>query len=175
MTNDRRLALVLSASLGLGAAACGGSSSSGPLNNASVVTDTVTLTDSMYKDSSWNVLVGDGPFAIFAARVATIPAPAITQAIADNGLVLVYINTDTSADSAAVWTPLPYTIGLNYLETFTYAYEAGEIKIGLYVSETDVDIGASNVYFLTIPTATFKVVVASGSAGGLLANRHGSG
>jgi hypothetical protein len=166
MTNDRWLVLPLLTSLSLGVGACG--SSTTPLDNPSVATETVTLTDSMYSDTVWSVPVGSGPFVSFNARVATIPFSAITPDVAANGLVLVYINTDTLADSAQ-WTPLPYNISLNYLETFTYAYSAGQVQIAVYTSETNIDVFPPDVYALTLPTTEFKIVVASGSP---LADRH---
>lgn len=174
MVNDRRIVLALFASLGLGAAAACGGSSTGPLNTASVVTDTITLTDSMYDDSIWNVPVGSGPFAPFNARVATIIAPEITQAIAVNGLVLVYVNADTSADSTDEWMPLPFSVGTLYLQTFTYAYAPGVVKVGFYLSPTDATFGTPNVYGLTVPTERFKIVIGSGSAGEGLAERRES-
>lgn len=171
MLDDRRTVAALIASLSLGVAACG-SSSTAPLNSPSVVTDTVTLIDSMYNDSVWTVLLGSNPNVLFNARVATIAATAITPAIAANGLVLVYMNIAVSPDSAAQWMPLPYSVGTLYLQTFTYAYSAGEIKIGYYLSTTDSNFGTPNVYGLIVPTAQFKIVVASGSAGSLLADRQ---
>jgi hypothetical protein len=172
MTNDRRLALALSALLALAVTACGGSS--GPLNNPSVVTDIVTLKDSMYNDSTWDIPIGNGPIGTFQARVATIPVSAITPAIANNGLVLVYVNTDTVADSAAVWTLLPYSVGLDYLETFSYAYSPGQIKIGFYATATSLDFCAPDVYLTTVPTTDFKIVIASGSTATFSGERRGS-
>jgi hypothetical protein len=172
MTNNRPLLLALVVSLGLAVAACSGSSSTGPLNNASVVTDTFTLVDSMYRDTVWTVPVGSGPFATFNARVATIGIPDITSAIAADGLVLVYMSTDSTADSTNEWTPLPLSVSFDYLQTFTYAYTAGQVQIAFYESETNIEIPAPNVYEVIVPTQEFKIVVASGSAGALLAERH---
>jgi hypothetical protein len=172
MTDDRSLLLALAVSLGLAVVACGGSSSTGPLNNASVVTDTMTLVDSMYHDTVWTVPIASGPFATFNARVATIDIPAITPAIAANGLVLVYISTDSTADSTNAWTPLPLSVAFDYLETFTYAYAAGQLQIAVYASPTNIDISPPDVYLETIPTEEFKIILASGSAAALLAERH---
>jgi hypothetical protein len=172
MTNDRSLLLALAVSLGLTVAACGGSSSTGPLNNASVVTDTITLVDSMYHDTVWTVPVSSGPFATFNARVATIEFPAITSAIAANGLVLVYMSTDSTADSTNAWTPLPLSVGFDYLETFTYAYAAGQLQIVFYASATNIDISPPDVYAVTMPTEEFKIILASGSGAALLAEHH---
>ena len=172
MTNDRSLLLALAVSLGLTVAACGGSSSTGPLNNASVVTDTITLVDSMYHDTVWTVPVSSGPFATFNARVATIEFPAITSAIAANGLVLVYMSTDSTADSTNAWTPLPLSVGFDYLETFTYAYATGQLQIVFYASATNIDISPPDVYAVTMPTEEFKIILASGSGAALLAERH---
>jgi hypothetical protein len=172
MTNERRLVLALSALLALAVTACGGSS--GPLNNPSVVTALVALKDSMYNDSTWDIPIGNGPIGTFRARVATIPVSAITPAIADNGLVLVYVNTDTVTDSAAVWTPLPYSVGLDYLETFTYAYSPGQIKIGFYTTSTSLNFPAPDSYLMTVPTSDFKIVIASGSTGTLSGDRRRS-
>jgi hypothetical protein len=126
----------------------------------------------MYHDTVWTVPVSSGPFATFNARVATIEFPAITSAIAANGLVLVYMSTDSTADSTNAWTPLPLSVGFDYLETFTYAYAAGQLQIGFYASATNIDISPPDVYAVTMPTEEFKIILASGSGAALLAERH---
>lgn len=86
--------------------------------------------------------------------------------------MLVYISTDSTADSTSEWTPLPVSVAFDYLETFTYAYAAGQIQIAVYASPTNIDISPPDLYLQTMPTEEFKIIVASGAAGTLLAERH---
>lgn len=149
--------------------------STGPRGNANVVTDNVTLADSQYNDSTWDVDIGPGAFISVPARIATVQAPAITAGIADSGVVLVYINRANGVDTTTQWTPLPFTAAhLGYLQTFDDAYATGILRIAFFFSQTDANnpppvIGSSGV---TVPQEQFKYVAIAGSTAASLAALH---
>jgi hypothetical protein len=83
---------------------------------------------------------------------ATIAVPAITQDIADNGTVLVYLSFSSG------WRGLPFTfVSGTISRTMVYYYRVGNVTLQLFSNDTDP---AAQVY-----TGSYKIVVISGRPG----------
>jgi hypothetical protein len=157
-----------------GIAGCEGDAGpAGPPGNdgvANILSGTFTIAPSAYSNGFWHFGV-DGGTQANPARVATVPVPAITSSVLDNGAVFVYLRTPTTPTGPADhWTLLPFHqggFGGGYLVSIKAAVRAGEIRIGYAHESTDATAPPS-VYGVTLPTYEFRWVAIQGSVAGSL-------
>jgi hypothetical protein len=151
--------------LALALAACEGDQGpTGPAGNANVASGTFTLAPGAYANSFWFFSVEGGNQGN-RARVATVEVPEITEAVLNDGVVLVYLRIPSSPTTPAdEWTLLPFHqggFGGGYLVSIKASVDEGRIRIG-YVHESTSGSTPPDVYQASLPTYEFRWVVIGG-------------
>lgn len=143
----------------------------GKNGNANVVTANFTLNNSQFQRDSWSIRRSNGVTS-YAARMANVAVPSLTEDIFRNGTVLVYMKIPAgSAINPDSWTPLPHTVsGSNsaYLVLTTYSYKVGMLQV-YYVHQHTDNAAIGTVPFVsdvTIATQEYRYVVIAGTAAG---------
>jgi len=115
----------------------------GPQGNANVGVGTVSVTQSQwtYDNINWDYYYD-------------VSDNSITEAIATNGTVEVFVNNTGATDD---WNAMPYTVYYLANKSYSFDYEYYNGGVTLYIKLSD------NSTFSTIATYSFKVVVISGS------------
>ncbi len=108
--------------------------------NANVKSVTIPITS-----ANWVSISAD-------QNLAELSVPLITQAIADNGMVMVYFKTTYLGLDGNTWTALPFSLARSgYTEAFSFAVQTGKV----FITETASD------NLPVEPAGTIRVIVAT--------------
>jgi hypothetical protein len=143
--------------------------------NANVETGTFTLKDTAFTNTFWAVSLGGGTSLGDAARVASVPVPAITAGIADSGVVLAFINNPVGFTDSTQWVPLPYIFGPispGYLVKYDFGASTGLLRIAYVYIASDAGTTPPSVYAAVVPTQEYKYVAMAGTVAAALSDAH---
>lgn len=134
----------------------------GPMGNANVRSDTVSLTNADWKwNSFWTLTTSTGTTTTYPTRYAEINTELITRGIVDKGSVQVFFKPDNAAGSG--WVPLPYIFldfTRNYFFNFVYEYVPGKIRLHYFWTSNITGAGVpSGLNTYPLPNYTFKYVI----------------
>ena len=146
----------------------------GPAGNSDVSAAVFTINSSDWDEhpGDYEVTGNYGPTS-FPAKMFDYSDPRITTAVLSGGLVLVYFQSDP-ANKPLQWSPIPFSL-LGYYNAgynYNYAYETYEGGVRLYFFLTKVTSDPPDLLYYSVPTAQFKVVVATGNMATAMHQNH---
>ena len=137
----------------------------GPEGNANVLVDVFSLVSSQWiYNSQYSLETSSGSYTEYFTRYHDVTDSAVTQAILNTGVVMVFFVPNPIVDTNQ-WLPLPYQFeDGSQIFTYNLAFETMPNTVRLHYFFAQINPGTiPTLATFDIPTYKFKIVVISGT------------
>jgi len=149
----------------------------GPPGSTGITIDTLTIPANQWEYRGYYPLeIGAGPTNLLSNRQLTYEYldDHLTEAVLDNGIIMVYINTVPDYDDD-VWVPMPLAYPVNNQYNFNFVFESqpGDMGFGIFFTKIDPNFTLPNIATYQVAVNyRFKILAIPPQAAGLLAANH---